>query len=103
MGTAVLLASKFSEAELPATSEQICCTPCIMKSPIGTGSSCATSPKLPSQFAPPFFLWCFLMLCGAAANATVVLDPLIEPSSTQFGYAVASRGDINGDGCLTSP
>jgi len=38
------------------------------------------------------------MLCGAAANATIVLDPLIEPSTTQFGYAVASMGDINGDG-----
>jgi len=69
-----------------------------MNSPIGTGSSYAASPKLPSQFAPPFYLLCFLMLCGAAANATVVLDPLIEPSTTQFGYAVASMGDINGDG-----
>ncbi|HEY1583403.1 MAG TPA: hypothetical protein VGF73_09935 [Chthoniobacterales bacterium] len=32
------------------------------------------------------------------ARATVLLDPLVEPSTTQFGYVVASMGDVSGDG-----
>jgi len=31
------------------------------------------------------------------ARATTLLDPLPEPSTTLFGYAVASLGDVNGD------
>ncbi len=43
-----------------------------------------------------------LVICAVAfvttARAATVLDPLPEPSSTLFGYTVASMGDINGDG-----
>ncbi|HEY1581522.1 MAG TPA: integrin alpha [Chthoniobacterales bacterium] len=35
---------------------------------------------------------------GTAAQATTILDPLPEPSTTLFGYAVAPMGDVNGDG-----
>ena len=41
------------------------------------------------------------LICGVSlvtpARATTVLDPLPEPSTTLFGYAVASLGDVNGD------
>ena len=47
---------------------------------------------------PPVIL---LAICAVAclttARAATVLDPDPEPSSTLFGYAVASLGDVNGD------
>ena len=47
---------------------------------------------------------CFLLLALGlslallpTARGTTVLDPDPEPSTTLFGYAVASLGDVNGD------
>jgi hypothetical protein len=34
----------------------------------------------------------------AAANASTLLDPLPEPSTTRFGQAIVVMGDLNGDG-----
>ena len=34
----------------------------------------------------------------ATAHGSTFLDPLLEPSTTQFGRAIASMGDITGDG-----
>src|ERR1051325_1857213 len=33
-----------------------------------------------------------------AANATTLLDPEPEPSTTRFGQTIVTMGDINGDG-----
>src|SRR5205809_7820598 len=33
-----------------------------------------------------------------AANATTLLDPLPEPSTTRFGLTIVTMGDLNGDG-----
>jgi len=49
--------------------------------------------------------WCGLVLLALGfgqallptTQATTVLDPDPEPSTTLFGYAVASLGDVNGD------
>lgn len=44
---------------------------------------------------PPLIFAAFLV---TEARASTLLDPLPEPSTTLFGYTVASIGDLNGDG-----
>ena len=39
-----------------------------------------------------------LPLFLAGANATTLLDPLPEPSTTRFGQTIVPMGDLNGDG-----
>jgi FG-GAP repeat len=69
-----------------------------MNPPRGQRCDLSSSAKLPSHFSRPFLIVCLLVGFVTAAQATVLLDPLVEPSTTQFGYALASLGDINGDG-----
>jgi hypothetical protein len=69
-----------------------------MNSPRGQRAGRFSPTKLLSQFSRPFLIACLLAVSVTAAQATVLQDPLLEPSTTQFGYAVASMGDINGDG-----
>jgi len=52
------------------------------------------------QVSPPrltLTLMCVFALVSAA-QATTLLDPSPEPSTTQFGRTIVSLGDINGDG-----
>ena len=52
-----------------------------------------------SHLSPPLLI--LPLICAVSlvttARATTVLDPDPEPSTTLFGYAVASLGDVNGD------
>jgi hypothetical protein len=53
-----------------------------------------------SRFAPSelrLALAILPCLC-IAANATTLLDPLPEPSTTRFGLTIVTMGDLNGDG-----
>ena len=51
------------------------------------------------HLSPPLLI--LPLICAVSlvttARATTVLDPDPEPSTTLFGYAVASLGDVNGD------
>ncbi len=51
------------------------------------------------HLSPPLLI--LPLICAVSlvttARATTLLDPDPEPSSTLFGYAVASLGDVNGD------
>src|SRR6188768_1728211 len=46
---------------------------------------------------PPLILAICAVACLTTARAATLLDPDPEPSTTLFGYAVASLGDVNGD------
>ena len=53
-----------------------------------------------SRFAPSQ-LWLALAILPCffiAANATTLLDPRPEPSTTRFGLTIVTMGDLNGDG-----
>src|SRR5258708_6524092 len=52
---------------------------------------------IPLSPPPVILLSICAVACLTTARATTVIDPLPEPSSTLFGYTVASLGDINGD------
>jgi FG-GAP repeat len=55
--------------------------------------------KLMTHLSPPLLI--LPVICAVSlvttARATTVLEPLPEPSTTLFGFAVASLGDVNGD------
>src|SRR6188768_4206045 len=55
--------------------------------------------KRTTHLAPPLLI--LPLICAVAlvttARATTVLNPLPEPSTTLFGFAVQSLGDVNGD------
>src|ERR1041385_8722709 len=46
------------------------------------------------------FIWALalLVLGVSSVQATTLLDPLPENSTTQFGFAATEVGDVNGDG-----
>lgn len=59
-----------------------------------------SKPGAMSRFIPsPFRLALAILPClFTAANATTLLDPSPEPSTTRFGLTIVSMGDLNGDG-----
>src|SRR5216117_424490 len=76
-----------------------------------TSSSCVCFPRIASsnlnpqpakmsRFVPGqlrlalAILPCFCI----AANATTLVDPIPEPSTTRFGATIVTMGDLNGDG-----
>lgn len=69
-----------------------------MNSPRNPRSVLPSLTRWPDPFATPFLIGFLLLALVSGAGATVVLDPLPEPSTTLFGYCVVSTGDVNGDG-----
>ena len=69
-----------------------------MNPPRGSRRDLPSAATLRPYFSRPFLIVVLLAGFVTAAPATVLLDPLLEPSTTQFGYALASMGDITGDG-----
>ena len=55
-------------------------------------------PKIHLSPPPLILLAICAVACLTTVRAATMLDPDPEPSSTLFGYAVASLGDVNGDG-----
>jgi len=53
-----------------------------------------------SRFAPSQLRLALAILpcLFIAANATTLLDPRPEPSTTRFGLTIVTMGDLNGDG-----
>ena len=46
----------------------------------------------------PLFSLVVITLLRVSANGSTLLDPLPEPSTTRFGQAIVTMGDLNGDG-----
>jgi len=56
--------------------------------------------KYPSFLSPPLLILPLICVIsfGAAARAATIIDPDPERSSTEFGHAIVSIGDLTGDG-----